>query len=102
MRLLLAAQGDHAAVDVIAKRLELNRRNRFAFQRLTWRLAQKLVEVDRVWAAISDLASALREVAPEPETDGTESGSLSGTNAKFIMRRCGVFPVDDIREALAW
>lgn len=58
-RLLGASEGDHRSIDTIAKVLAARGRSRYAYQRLVWRYAQRLIGHQQVWDAISDVADDL-------------------------------------------
>lgn len=70
MRMLGATEGDHRAIDTIAKALERRGRCRFAFRRLVWGCAQKLIARDDVWGAVEEVARDLYD-APSEEDDDT-------------------------------
>lgn len=58
-RLLGASEGDHLSIDTIAKVLAARGRSRYAYQRLVWRYAQRLIGHQQVWDAISNVADDL-------------------------------------------
>jgi hypothetical protein len=98
-RLLWATIWDHEAVDRTAKYLEsggsgrFRSRDRFAFRRLAWREAQKLIHREEVWTAIADLAFALHdgmEGMEWPDEIGSTTSMLPGATARSIIRRAGV------------
>ena len=96
MRALMYASGDHEAVNTVAKRLELMRRDRYAFRRLVWRQAQLAVEDAAIWRAIGALSESLNELWSDMEDDGG-SATMPGATARAIMRRAGARPL-----ALPW
>jgi hypothetical protein len=74
LRLLGGSEGDHQTIDGIAKGLEQRGRSRFAFQRLVWYAAQRLVIRDDFWKAIDEVAQELWYIAcdEQPEEPDTE------------------------------
>lgn len=51
LRALFSFQGDHDRIDTVAKRLEADGRSRFAYRRLVWRVAQRLIGAGRFGSA---------------------------------------------------
>lgn len=59
MRILGASEEDHAGISSIGKALAKRGRCRWAYQRLVWHHAQKIVSDDTVWNAISRVGDEL-------------------------------------------
>jgi hypothetical protein len=68
-RLLWATIGDHESVDGIGKLLEdRHGRDSFAFRRLAWRTAWRLMHRPEVWSAVSELAFILHDGMSGPRS----------------------------------
>jgi hypothetical protein len=99
-QMLGATIGDHEAVDRIGKYLDnggngrFRPRDRFAFRRLSWREAQKLIHREDVWDAVGELAYALQEGLYDwPEAPGQATSLIPGSTARSIIRRAGIAPL---------
>lgn len=92
-RLLGASEGDHRDIDAIAKCLERRGRNRYAFQRMVWYAAQRLVADTAVWAAISAIADDLFQCQGQ-DLDQAETGTvwiyMTGSDVYAWCRRSGL------------
>ena len=91
-RLLGATMEDHQSIDGIAKCLEQRGRDRFAFRRLVWRAAQRVVAMDNVWAAICDVADELNYAINEDDVHevGYVWGYVAPRDVYRICRRHGI------------
>ena len=93
-RSLFTAQGDHRAVEGVAKFVwRKSGRDSHAFQRLAWREAQNLLSDRTVWSAVCSVAEELEcrfAYLAERDEPGTETGVMPGATARAIMRRSGV------------
>lgn len=93
-RTLGASNGDHEAIDAIAKRIEvIGGRSRFAFCELAWRGAQKTINNPVIWSAIAELAGVLNdEYCDEVDTphDYSSFCVFKGSTVRMILRRAGV------------
>jgi hypothetical protein len=85
---LHTAQSDRRGMNALARAVWLGAgRDGLAFERLSWRSAQRIVDEPRFWAAIEALAQA---VLAQPVQDGERS--LPGASVKEIMRDAGIEP----------
>lgn len=69
IRMLGASEGDHLGIDGIAKMLERRGRDRYAYRRLVWHAAKRIVAMPDVWNAICDVAADIYDVACEVECE---------------------------------
>jgi hypothetical protein len=102
LRSLDTAGGDYAAVDGLARMLEQQGRSRggYALKRLVWRLAQRAVDNEAIWAAISEIGEELAwritdveaERGDDPKIGDRTETKMGGHQARAIMRGAGVAP----------
>ncbi|MBS7696222.1 MULTISPECIES: hypothetical protein [unclassified Chelatococcus] len=94
LRMLGATEGDHGSISTIGKCLGARGRNRFAFQRLVWRAAQRIVALEDVWSAISEVAEELSYATAGTEDESNANGTVWGlvepADVYRICRRNGV------------
>lgn len=93
MRMLGGTECDHRNIDTIGKMLEWKHgRSRFAYQRLVWFAAQRMMQQQDVWAAVSELAEWLYfAVCDEiPEEPGVHWAFVSPRDAHSIFRQAGL------------
>ncbi len=91
LRLLGATEGDHRQINTVSKILEAHGRSSFAYKRLVWRAAQRLMAVPNIWSCVSHLAGELYERADFRE-DKDAIYTVSGRTARAIMKRWQVTP----------
>jgi hypothetical protein len=71
-----------------------------ALKRLVWRLAQRAVDNEAIWAAISEIGEELAwmitnieaEREDDPKVGDRAETKMGGHQARAIMRRAGVTP----------
>ena len=93
LRLLGASEGDHVTIDRIGKAIEDHGRSRFAFQRLVWSRAQRLISLPDVWHAISAVAQVLHDEAIgeiDLDADGTHWAYIEPRAVYSACRRAGL------------
>jgi hypothetical protein len=92
-QLLLATRGDHEIVDKIGKAIGQTGRCRFAFRRHVWGHAQRLIDRQDVWEAVSEVARELSDAALmdiDLDTDGEQWAYVSPRLVYSICRRQGL------------
>ncbi|MCB4767845.1 hypothetical protein LGR54_04450 [Ancylobacter sp. Lp-2] len=92
IRLLIASEGDHHGIDSIVRTLFARGRDGYAFQRLVWRAAQRIVAKPTVWKAICDVGDELFNIAADAEEaeDGNIWAYIEPGDVYSICRRNGV------------
>lgn len=95
MRLLGASESDHRSIDSIAKVLEQRGRDRFAYQRLVWYHAQKIIADQQIWDAVSDVAQELwnegvADLEMDTDTPGKHWAFLDPKIVYTLCRRAGL------------
>ena len=92
IRLLGASEGDHIGIDTIGRMLEQRGRDRYAYRRLIWHAAKRIVAMPDVWAAICDVADDLFQAAcdAEPPLRGEVWFRVEPRDVYRHCRRAGV------------
>jgi hypothetical protein len=76
LRILGGSEGDHDAIDSIGKVLENRGRSRYAFRRLVWYSAQRIVNRPDVWEAVCDVTQMLSEEMCNDEPESPPIGKV--------------------------
>ena len=86
------SEDDHKNIDGVGKTIESeHQRCRFAYRRLTWRVAQRAIDLEPIWDAIEHIAdvllSELEDIYPQDDAPGEYTATIAGSDVKAIMRR---------------
>lgn len=92
LRLLGGTEGDHKGIDCIVRTLFARDRDGYAFQRLVWRAAQRVICMPSVWEAITEVGTDLFYTAADADdtTDGDVWSYIEPRDVYRICRRHGV------------
>jgi hypothetical protein len=88
MRLLGASEGDHQLIDGIAKALEDRGRDRWAYRRLVWYAAQRLLARDDVWGAVGEVADELFYAFADLEDEAAAGIQWAYIEPRDVYRAC--------------